>query len=171
MTHICISKLTIICTDNGLLPGWHHAIIRTNAGILFTGTLETNFSEILSKIHIFLSNKMQMKMSTAKWWAFCHGPIGLSVTYPKPSGVIRHLLTGQSLAQTHVLRDIWYQQMNSIIMADEAVTSGCNRSLTACYCLYELWIPISFMDEFGPFATESSRTTILNAKWKTWICV
>ena len=32
--HICICKLTIIGSDNGLLPGWCQAIIWKNAGIL-----------------------------------------------------------------------------------------------------------------------------------------
>ena len=31
--HICIGKLTIIGSDNDLSPGWHQAIIWTNAGI------------------------------------------------------------------------------------------------------------------------------------------
>ena len=34
VTHICISKLTIIDSDNGLSPEWCQAIIWTNAGIL-----------------------------------------------------------------------------------------------------------------------------------------
>ena len=34
LTHICVSKLTIIGSDNGLSPGRHQAIIWTNAGIL-----------------------------------------------------------------------------------------------------------------------------------------
>ena len=37
-------QLTIIGSDNGLLPGWHQAIIWTNAGILLIGPLVTNFS-------------------------------------------------------------------------------------------------------------------------------
>ena len=41
--HICISKLTIIGSDNGLSPGQHQAIIWTIAGILLTETLETKF--------------------------------------------------------------------------------------------------------------------------------
>ena len=45
--HICVSDLTIIGSDNGLSPGRRHAIIRTNAGILLTRPLGTNFSEIL----------------------------------------------------------------------------------------------------------------------------
>ena len=34
VTHICVIELTIIDSDNGLSPGWHQAIIWTNAGIL-----------------------------------------------------------------------------------------------------------------------------------------
>ena len=35
MTHICVSKLGIIGSDNGLSPGQDQAIICTDAGILF----------------------------------------------------------------------------------------------------------------------------------------
>ena len=34
MTHICAGNLTAICSDNGLSPDRHQAIIWTNAGIL-----------------------------------------------------------------------------------------------------------------------------------------
>ena len=50
VTHICIGKLTIIGSDNGLLPGRRQAIIWTNDGILLIGPLGTNFSEILIEI-------------------------------------------------------------------------------------------------------------------------
>ena len=56
--HICVNKLTIIGSDYGLLPGQRQAIIWTNAGILLIRMLETNFSEILSKIHTFSFKKM-----------------------------------------------------------------------------------------------------------------
>ena len=56
--HICISKLTIIGSDNGLLPGRRQAIIWTNAGILLTGPLGTNLSENLIEIYIFSLKKM-----------------------------------------------------------------------------------------------------------------
>ena len=46
VTHICVSNLNIINSDNGLSPGRRQAIIWTNAGILLIGPLETNFSEI-----------------------------------------------------------------------------------------------------------------------------
>ena len=65
MTHICVSKQTIIGSDNGLVPA--------NAGILLIGTLGTNFSEILIEIRIFSFTKMGLKVSSAKWRPFCLG--------------------------------------------------------------------------------------------------
>ena len=72
MTHICVNKLTIIASDNGLSPGRPQAIIWTNAGILLIRNLGTNFSEILSEIRISLSKKLHLYMST-KWRQFCLG--------------------------------------------------------------------------------------------------
>ena len=73
MTHICVSKLTIIGPDNGLSPGRHQAIIGINAGILLIRPLGTNFSEILIGIQTFSFKKMYLKMSSAKWRPFCLG--------------------------------------------------------------------------------------------------
>ena len=53
VTHICVSKLTIIGSDNGLSPGRRQAIIWTNAGILLIGPSATNVNEILSEIPTF----------------------------------------------------------------------------------------------------------------------
>ena len=71
MPHICIGKLTIIGSDNGLSPGRRQAIIWTNAGILLIGRLETNFSEILIEIITFSFKKMRLKVSSAKWRPCC----------------------------------------------------------------------------------------------------
>ena len=43
MTHICVSKLTVIGSDNNLSPGRRQAIIWTSAGILLIRTSGTNF--------------------------------------------------------------------------------------------------------------------------------
>ena len=69
--HICISKLTVIGSDNGLSPGWHQAIIWTNAAILLSGPLGTNLNVISREIHIFSFKKMILKMLSAKWLSFC----------------------------------------------------------------------------------------------------
>ena len=74
VTHICVGKLTIIGSDNGLSPGRRQAIIWTNAGILLIEPLGTNFSEILIGIRIFSLKKMRLKMSSAKWRLFGLGP-------------------------------------------------------------------------------------------------
>ena len=73
MTHICVCKLTIIGSDNGLSPGRRQAIIWANAGILLIGPLETNFSEILIVIEAFSFQKMHFKMSSGKCRPFCLG--------------------------------------------------------------------------------------------------
>ena len=73
VTHICVGKLTIIDSDNGLSPGRRQAIIWTNAGILLIGPLGTNFNEILIGIQTFSFKKMHLKMSSAKWRPLCLG--------------------------------------------------------------------------------------------------
>ena len=59
---MCVTKKTIIGSDNGLSPGRRQAIIWANAGILLTGPLGTNFNEILIEIYIFSFKKMHLKM-------------------------------------------------------------------------------------------------------------
>ena len=73
MLFICDSKLTIIGSDNGLLPGWHQAIIWTNARILLIGPLGKNFDDILIEVYTFSLKKMHLKMLSGKWRPFCPG--------------------------------------------------------------------------------------------------
>ena len=71
--HICISKLTIIGSDNGLSHGRGQVIIWTNAGLLSIGPLGTNFSEMLIEIYKLSFEKVHLKMSSGKWQQFCLG--------------------------------------------------------------------------------------------------
>ena len=73
VTHICVIKLHIIDSDNGLLPGRHQAIFWTNAGILLIWPQGTNLNEMLIKIQTFQVKKMHLKMLSAKWRPFCLG--------------------------------------------------------------------------------------------------
>ena len=73
VTHICVSKITIIGSDNGLSPGRRQAIIWTNAGILLIGPLGTKSSQIVIEIQTFSFKKMHLKVSSAKWRPFCLG--------------------------------------------------------------------------------------------------
>ena len=70
VTHICVGKLIIFGSDNGLSPDRRQAIIWTNAGLLLIGPLGTNFSEILIEILTFSFKKMRLKVSSAKWRLF-----------------------------------------------------------------------------------------------------
>ena len=121
VTHICVSKLTIIGSDNGLSPGRRQAIICTNAGILFIRPLGTNFNEMLIEILTFSFMKMRLKVSSAKWRPFCLGlnvltlhhespPAGITVGIVTPIG---HLLVRASHAQICFIilwkYKYWYQ--------------------------------------------------------------
>ena len=79
VTHICVSKIIIIGSNNGLLPDRRQAIIWTNAGLLSIGPLRTYFNENLIKIQQFSLTKMHVKMSSAKWCPSCLGLNVLSV--------------------------------------------------------------------------------------------
>ena len=85
VTHICISELTIIGSDNGLSPGHCQAIIWNNAWLLLIEPLGTNVSEISIGIQTFTFKKMHLNMSSAKWYPFC---LGLNVLMLSLSGMV-----------------------------------------------------------------------------------
>ena len=69
VTHIWVSKLTTIDSDNDLSPGHY-----LNQCWNFVNPLGTNFSENLIEIYTFSSKKMaHFKMSSGKWRPFCLG--------------------------------------------------------------------------------------------------
>ena len=71
--YICVDKLTIIGSDNGLSPGQRQAIIWTNYGIVLITYLGTNCNAIPITIHTFSFKKIHLKMSSRKWRPFCPG--------------------------------------------------------------------------------------------------
>ena len=73
VTHICVSKITIMGSDNGLSPDRRQAIIWTNAVLLSIGPLRTYLNENLIKIQQFSLKKMHVKMSSGKWRPSCLG--------------------------------------------------------------------------------------------------
>ena len=99
VAHICVGKLTIIDSDNGLSAGRRQAIIWTIAGTLLIGPLGTDFSEILIEISIFSLGKMHLKMS-GNWRPFCLGLNVLTVpilTYYQQDFVAVNLAQFRSL--------------------------------------------------------------------------
>ena len=96
VTHICVSKLTIIGSDNGLSPDRRQAIIWTNAGLLLIGPLGTNFGDILIEIWTFSFKKMRLKVS----WPFC---LGLNV-----------LMAWVSTRDVHKIMDVIINPCNNL---------------------------------------------------------
>ena len=80
VTHICVHKLTIIGSDNGLSSGRHKAIICTDAGILLIGPWGTNFNDIIIEVRAFSLNRIRLKMSSANCCPIRLGLNGLSQT-------------------------------------------------------------------------------------------
>ena len=121
VTHICVSRLTITGSDNGLSPGRRQAIIWTNAGIVLIGPLGTNFSENLIDILTFSFRKMLLKVSSTKWRPFW---LGLNVltwwsqdmetlsSFPalcdgNPLFTVEILVTGAWLSQRTNNAELW----------------------------------------------------------------
>ena len=72
VTHICVSKLSTIGSDNGLSPGRRQAIIWNNARILLMGHLGTKIQwNVNRNSNIF--KKMRLKMPSGKRRPFCLG--------------------------------------------------------------------------------------------------
>ena len=124
MAHICVSKLTIIGSDNGLSPGRRQAIIWTNAGILLIRTFGTHFSEILGEIHSFSFSKMHLKMSSAKWRLFVLGLNELKVPLDDIPWVSMHLIP--PITWVFVQRLICKQQRQTQIAALLSLCEGNN---------------------------------------------
>ena len=89
--HICVSKLTITGSDNGLSPDRRQAIIWTNVGILLTGPIQWNFNRNTYIQEISLENVFWKNASIFflglnvfnpadfTWHISCHGGIRAAV--------------------------------------------------------------------------------------------
>ena len=106
MTHICVSKITVIGSDNGSSPGRRQAIIWTSVGILLIGPLGTNFSEILIEIYTFSFKKMHLKMSSGKWRPFCLGLNVLKERHPTTGAM--YILSVWHSVYGHVIKYLRY---------------------------------------------------------------
>ena len=118
--HICVSKLTIIASDNGLSPDRRQAIIWTNAGLFLIGHLGTNFNEILIEILTFSFKKMHLKVLSANWRPFCLGLNELMLTseYQSKDGGIALLLSFSKQLANMMCDDqrgfsLWYAPLNA----------------------------------------------------------
>ena len=128
MTHIRVSRSTIITSDNDLSPGRRPAIIWTNAGMLLVRTIEINFSETLSGIYTFSCKKMHLKVSSAKWRQFCPGLNVLNGADEYSGGINLWHTRDESC------RTAWH--MPEIAL----VASNCHKYLVRLRWFYEEWL-------------------------------
>ena len=135
VTHICVSNLTTIGSDNGLSPGRRQAIIQTNAGILLTEPLGTNFNEILIEIHIFSFIKIHFKMSSGKWRPFCLGLNVLKQVYEDNKGKHDYILCRTKLLNWNCL----------VIISSGFLSSNAHNALSAAGNIHEYGTRVWFV--------------------------
>ena len=109
-SHICVSEIIIIGSDNGLSPGRRQAIIWTNAGILLIGLLGINFSEILIEINTFSFNDMHLKMASAKWRLFL---LGLNVLRPCYCNYLASIIS--NMLSMLIYQGLYYTQIINMV--------------------------------------------------------
>ena len=114
VTHICVSKLTIIGSDNGLSPGQRQAIIWTTGGILLIGPLGTNFSEIVIET-------LTPWLVTIVFEMFIHCCLSFLFVY--------HMNSGSSTGMWELLGFVYCSELQSGKMA------AVSNSLTFCKSL------------------------------------
>ena len=141
VTHICVSNLTIIGSDNGLSPGRCQAIIWTNAGILFIGPLGTNFSEILIEILTISFKKMRLKVSSGKWRPFCFG---------------LNVLTNSCYHNQNIKYITWNRHMVHILLCFIVVWHG------SC-------LPISFRVASLAWGNHMIAPVPVKQHWRIWV--
>ena len=124
--HICVNELTIIGSDNGLLPGCVKPLSDTD-GLLLIGNLGTNFSEILNEIYIFVQDN-GFENVVCKMLAILSQPLCVNIKQITPMGcviynndfwqlcIILILNTGCSYPLVHNgLMMIWWLWMRILI--------------------------------------------------------
>ena len=88
--HICVSKLTIIGSDNGLSPGWRQAIIWTNAEFLvFPGLWIVELYP-----YIYRQSTDQIELRFGAWTHY-----GI----PKPDGLYQDWLNFANTAESQLI--------------------------------------------------------------------
>ena len=133
MTHIFISNLTIVGSDNGLVPTRYQAIIWTNAGILLIGPFGTNFSAILIESLAFSFKKMLLKVLSAKWWPFC---LGLNVLIgqlcKKLWQISNRLVSRKKIIFMAQLVSVWCDRW---FLSETHPMARCHQNLDWCHTL------------------------------------
>ena len=134
MTHKCVSKLTMIGSDNGLSPGRRQVIIWANVWISLNRPMGTNFSEIMIEICKFPFKNMNWNLSSGNWRPFC---LGLNVLIP----VIEYAVFRPAWFVTYPVPSHYLHLYRLIVDPKEANSSRIwikNRLFTRERCIIQL---------------------------------
>ena len=169
-THLYVGEQPIIDSDNDLSPGQGQAITWTNAGILSTGPLGTNFSEILIEICTFSFKKMHLKMLSGKWRPSCPG---LSVLTMIQGRCYR--CTGFSYLYHNIfVLNIIYVQMylcaNISLLSKPTIVSM--LFLNIWLCMTSHLIPLWLMEAIALWVFRVASIKLSTPAWDEvkWIC-
>ena len=154
VTHICVSKLTIIGSDNGLAPDRRQAIIWTNGEILLIGPLGTNFSEILIEILTFSFKNMRLKVSSAKRWPIC---LGLNVLSEMDISFRHKLFINQKESWSEgLVINIWYiSHIKRVQFSNVMLRQQVHSPIEAWWCAYHYSVIL------GSIASQITSLTIV----------
>ena len=131
VTHMAISKLTIIGSDNGLSPSWSQAITWTNVGILLIGPLGTNFSEINRNYNIF-SQENEFESTVCKMAAMLSPPQCVKKGAKWKQSVVQNVLMKAFLSVPCIVMKDWNVQQGIIFHQQnnrQILTILCNKHM------------------------------------------
>ena len=131
---ICVSKLTIVGSDNGLSPDRRQAIIGSNSGRLLIWTLGKNFREILFEIHTYPFKKMYLKLSLSKWRLFRFSLNVLKLGFTETSRYHRNWHNAKLTLRTHFIEI----QSNTIAVINENIVE--NVICRILSIVFRLWV-------------------------------
>ena len=172
-TYICVSKLNIIGSDNGLSPDRRQAIIWTNAGTLLIGPLGTNFSEILIEIIIFSFKKIRLKVPSAKQRPFCLGLNVLRQYNDKPHEFVEHSLIGNS-CQSMIFHNHTYCSECILNQTDDVIPIKRDNSDQFGWFIADLWY-VRYRHHYPRMSNKMKANLVnrpqLGQPWSTnWSC-
>ena len=113
---ICVSKLIIIGSDNGLAQARYQAIIWISAGILLIGSLGRNSSENLIKIYKFSFQGVCLKMPAGKCQPSCLSLNVLIVRRSAGSVMIRYINSIGRVSLIASIREWMLNWWNTIVI-------------------------------------------------------
>ena len=138
MTHTCVSRLTIICSDNGLWTDGRQAIIGTNAGILLIGPCEQTQWNLNRNLYIFTQeNKFENVV-----WKLRPFWLGLSVLIDTwgPHVIIATFYVWMSkLSEGYIFRFFSLGQTPKVFWSTLSVSIGSGDDLSPARLKAILW--------------------------------